>query len=799
MMRRNLFEASDDLPAEPNDRVQPGFRAAVAMGAPEQVNDRRLRVVAGNKQTVDLPMRLRISRRLAARLKALRRRETLIIGAAFVLLALLLLPLLWLLFHVYFDHAGVPDLNAFIRFELPSTGVVRDAHGRVLIEVAREYRTTVTYDGVPPIVRQAILSTEDKNFFAHSGVSYASLPRVIRKTTARSISEWRKGDRAFRLLLPQGGSTLTQQLVRGYFLREMTSRSDSDPCFHAGFAPPRLIAAVLGAPATNKLLRKLEEVRLSLWLEREMVRRYGSRERAKRELFARYANFLYLGNGRYGYAAAAEYYFGRPLASFTSDDADKAALLAAIGKSPLEYAPRPGNERLLSRRSQVLALMVRNGYISAKLAARENAEPIRVAALNPIKTDAPAAIEHVFDELALHGGSLFSIEDLFLGRISVESTVDARVQEIVNDALEEGLARYEKRHPKGLGVVQGSVVVLRNSDAAILAEAGGRQVYGERRAHYSDYNRVTGSLRQPGSTMKPLVYLAAFERGMGLDSEVPDEPIGVPLGSDGGVKWVTNYDNEFKGPIPIRQALAESRNAVAVWITREIGVRTVINTAGEMGIQTPLQPYLSTALGASEVNLLELANAYRAIASGVAAKPHVINQVIGISGQSLYAARPGGQRIDSNALRSIQEGLRGVVRLPGGTAHSLASRDFPIAVMGKTGTTSDFRDALFVGSTYGPEGITVAVRIGFDDNRPLGRRETGGRTALPVFREIMLRVYEGNLVGKPPRFPREIEAGIDKYLEARAALEASRREELAFSNILVGTPISEAANLSVRQ
>lgn len=755
--------------------------------------------VAPDAQSVDLPTRLRISRGLAARKKVQRRRDTLIVSAAFLPLALVVLPLLWLVFHVYFDRAGVPNLDAFIQFELPRTGVVRDAHGKVLIEVAREYRTTIAYDDIPPIVRQAILATEDKNFFTHSGVNYASLPRVIRKTAARSIAEWREGDEPFRLMLPQGGSTLTQQLVRGYFLRELTSRSDSDPCLHAGFGPPRLIALVLGAPATNKLLRKLEEVRLSLWLEREMIQRYGSRERAKREIFARYANFLYLGNGRYGYAAASEYYFGRPLASFTPDDADKAALLAAIGKSPLEYSPRPGNERLLSRRSQVLQLMVRNGDISRELAARENAEPINVAARNPIKTAAPAAIEHVFDELALHGGSLFSLEDLFLGRISVESTIDSRVQAIVNDALEEGLAQYEQRHPKGVGKIQGSIVVLRNADAAILAEAGGRQVYGERRTHYSDYNRVTGSLRQPGSTMKPLVYLAAFEQGMGLDSEVPDAPIGVPLGRDDGVKWITNYDNNFKGEIPIRQALAESRNTVAVWVTRQIGVSAVINTAGEMGIRTPLQPYLSIALGASEVNLLELANAYRAIASGVVANPHVINQVTGISGQSLYAAQPGGERIDSRALRSIQEGLRGVVRLPSGTAHSLASRDFPIAVMGKTGTTSDFRDALFVGSTYGPEGITVAVRIGFDDNRPLGRKETGARAALPVFREVMLRVYEENLVGKPPRFPREIEAGIDEYLAARAALEASRREELAFNEMLVGTPISEAADRSVRQ
>ncbi|HSM50457.1 MAG TPA: penicillin-binding transpeptidase domain-containing protein, partial [Thermoanaerobaculia bacterium] len=131
----------------------------------------------------------------------------------------------------------------------------------------------------------------------------------------------------------------------------------------------------------------------------------------------------------------------------------------------------------------------------------------------------------------------------------------------------------------------------------------------------------------------------------------------------------------------------------------------------------------------------------------------------------------GDPALSSPALRSLQEGLRGVVRLPSGTAHRLAARDFPVPVMGKTGTTSDFRDALFIGSTYGESGITVAIRIGFDDNRPLGRRETGGRAALPIFREIMLRVYAEQLVGQAPKFPREIEAGIDRYLAAQATRE----------------------------
>lgn len=741
-----------------------------------------------------LVRRLRGKRRVAARPRAALWRGSILLAVVLAVAALVLIPAAWLVYHVYFDRSRLPDLAAFIRFEPPTIGTVYDAHGRVMIELAREYRRVVTYDEVPAIVRQAILAAEDKRFFAHGGVDYSALPRVVQKTAVRSGTEWWKGGHGLRLLLPQGGSTLTQQLVRGYFLQRLTSRPDADAKFHTGLAPPRLLSLVLGASATNKLLRKMEEVRLTLWLEREMRARYGSQERAKREIFARYASFIYLGNGRYGFAAASEYYFGKDLSSYTTDDAGNAALLAAISKSPRDYAPVPGNRRAINRRNQILALMARNGSIPESLAKRCQGEPIRVASVSPIKTDAPAAIEHVLDELARRGGSGCRVEDLFQGRVVVHSTVDARVQAIVNEALERGLALYEKRHPRSKGEIQGSVVVLQNADAAILAEAGGRQVYRDRDTRYSDYNRVTASLRQPGSAMKPLVYLAAFESGMGLDTEVPDEPISVPLG-DGGIKWIANYDNQFKGPIPMREALAESRNAAAVWIALEIGVGTVIRTAHQMGIRTPLQPYISTALGASGVHLLELASAYRAIASGVLADPHVIDRVTDVSGERLYQAPRGAREVHSEALLAIQEGLRGVVRLPDGTAHSLDGPGFPIPTMGKTGTTSDFRDALFVGSTYGTPGITVAVRIGFDDNRPLGWQETGGRTALPIFREIILRVYKDHLVGQAQNFPRVIEDGIDSYLAMQAAPDesvrpdASRAERPGLEARLPGPPL----------
>ena len=301
--------------------------------------------------------------------------------------------------------------------------------------------------------------------------------------------------------------------------------------FVHGLTVPRVMSAVLGAPATNKLLRKLEEVRLALWLEEAMRKQYGTREQAKREIFARYASFIYMGSGRYGFGAASEYYFDKPLAGYTIEDAGRAALLAGIGKSPRDYAPVAGSSRPLQRRNQILALMARNGYIPEELARRCQAEPVGVVRPAVAKTEAPAVIEHVLDELQAHGGARFAVEDLFQGRIRVRSTVDQRVQRVVNEALENGLALYEKRHPRARGLTQGSVVVLANADAAILAEAGGRQLYNLRSNRYSDYNRVTGSLRQPGSVMKPFVYLAAFRNGLTLDATVPDEPISVPVGS----------------------------------------------------------------------------------------------------------------------------------------------------------------------------------------------------------------------------------------------------------------------------
>src|SRR5271165_1053410 len=702
-------------------------------------------------------------------------RSSRLLRIASLLAAIPIVLLMCGIIYVTYNRTDLPDLDAFIRFEPPSSGHIYDTNGHVLIEVGRERREIIQYNNIPEVLRQAILSAEDENFFSHSGVDYSVFPRVLAKTNIRALMGRAGGsDRnnaAGRvLLLPQGGSTITQQLVRGYFLQKLTGTKNSNVLQHEGVLA-HLLAFVFGVPGVNRFLLKVEEMRLSLWIEGEMRKHYGSKRRAKEELFARYVSFIYLGNGRYGFAAASNYYFGIPVTELTAEDADKAALLAGITKSPGEYAPTMAdNQKPLRRRNQILALMVKNHFLSAQVAGRCQQAPIRLAAHVTGPIEAPAAVGNVLEELKGVDTTLSSdiaMNQLLEGHIQVYSTIDDRIQRFANTALENGLNLYEKRHSQNVGLIQGAVVVLRNSDSAILAEAGGRRTYKGLNASYSDYNRATQSLRQPGSAMKPIAYLAAFRQGaIDLDTPVPDEPIAVVTPGDRPLKWISNFDNTFKGIIPARQALAESRNAVAIWIVQQIGIDSVLKTARDVGIRTSLHRYDTTALGASEVTLLELANSYRMMASGIHAEPYVIAKIEHNAGEVVYSHTSDccASNENESEISLIQEGLRGVVRIPSGTAHALVSHAFPIPVMGKTGTTNNYRDALFVGSTFGANGITVAVRIGFDDNRSLGAKETGALAALPLFREIILKIYQEELVGPPPAFPVEMEENIDAYL-----------------------------------
>jgi penicillin-binding protein 1A len=689
----------------------------------------------------------------------------------------------WLTHRVWIDRSGAPDIQAFIRFDEPTSSAIYAANGPLLIELARQRREIVDFDQIPPVLREALLAAEDKNFFTHRGVDPAAWPRVLVRNLAaigraakRALTSGERCHVAFR----QGGSTITQQLVRGYFLQHVTRRENADVPLSDAW-PARLGGRLLGVRAANKLVRKVEELRLALWLEETLAAHVGSRRRAKELIFARYASLIYFGGGRYGIAEASKYYFDKPLDSYTEGDVAEAALLAGIIKSPRDYAPTAANaEAARRRRNDILARMQRSGRLDAKASQRAQTALIEVASPPSPELHAPAAVSSVLAELRQGVGG-FGVNDLLHGRVRVHTSIDTPLQRIAEEAVEDGLQRYERRHPARAGTTQAAVVVLRNADAAILAEVGGRQHYDGRAVRYTDYNRARQALRQPGSALKPLVYLTALRAGASLDTLVLDEPIDVQSASPTQVKAIANYDETFRGPIRLREALAESRNAATVWLAREVGMPGILRTAHELGIDTPLQPYLSTALGASEVTLRELANVYRALASGIAARPHVIERMENPRREVVYQTTEHGRPLHMPELRMIQEGLRGVVRLPGGTARALAARGFPVAVIGKTGTSSEFRDALFVGSSYGPDGITVAVWMGRDDHEPLGGGESGARVALPVFRDIMAKAYQPGVRGAAPRLPDSIERGIDAYLSWRAIMadDAAPRPDIS--------------------
>jgi membrane peptidoglycan carboxypeptidase len=337
------------------------------------------------------------------------------------------------LYRVYFNRDNLPDLGPFTRFEFPSIGHVYDANGQPLIELAREYRTITQFADIPPVVREAILATEDKRFFSHNGVDYSSMPRVIGKVrlgawAMRLLTRGQRDNMSGRAIFPQGGSTITQQLVRGVFLQHQTSQENSYQLRNLGLLP-RALSLVIGARNVNMVLRKREEIRLALWLEQQMRERFGSKRRAKEEIFARYASFVYMGNGQYGFARASEYYFGRRLSTFTPADADKAAMLASIAKSPRDYAPTARDTvPILRRRNQGLALMAERGFLSRDQmsAARQRHLPdIEHRESKPFQSS--AVVEHVLQELKATNAAL-SIDDLLQGQVQVTSTVDARVR-----------------------------------------------------------------------------------------------------------------------------------------------------------------------------------------------------------------------------------------------------------------------------------------------------------------------------------------------------------------------------------
>ncbi|MDR3425683.1 MAG: PBP1A family penicillin-binding protein [Alphaproteobacteria bacterium] len=471
----------------------------------------------------------------------------------------------------------------------------------------------------------------------------------------------------------QGGSTLTQQLAKNLFL-----------------SPERT------------LKRKVQEMLLAFWLEHTYT---------KDQILTAYLNRVYLGSGAYGVDAAARIYFNKPASEL---NVREAAIIAGLLRAPSRFSPKRDQVQSMERAKVVLQAMVDEGYIT-------DAQRNKAIAGGPSQghktadgNDGHYFADWVYDQL----GPL--IADTQQDMI-VKTTLDLPLEKMAERDVEDILSKQGEARD-----VSEAALITVAPDGAVRALTGGRD-YRE-----SQFNRATQAERQPGSSFKPIVYLAAIEQGLTPDDIIPDAPITI------GDYSPADYEGRYLGPITARQALAESINTVAVRVLERAGVGNVIQTAQDLGISSPLEHDAALALGASEVTPLEMATVYASLASGGRAiTPYAIKEIDSRSGQVLYRHNnvTPPQVVNADAVATLTGMMEDVVKDGTGKAASLGSR--PVA--GKTGTTSDYHDAWFAGFTAD---YTTVVWMGNDDNSSM-RKVTGGSLPAQLWHNYMTEAERG--------------------------------------------------------
>lgn len=474
----------------------------------------------------------------------------------------------------------------------------------------------------------------------------------------------------------QGGSTITQQLAKNLFLTPEKS-----------------------------LRRKVQEALLALWLEH----RYS-----KDQILSAYLNRVYLGSGAYGIDAAARTYFGKPA---TEVSLYESAVLAGLLKAPSRYSPTSNPDESAERARTVLAAMIDGGFITQ--------EERNVALAQATTRQARSGSEGRY-----FADWVTELVEGFVGRnhgdVVVRTTIDRNLQRAAERRIEEMLAG-----PGVAAKVRQAALVAMTPEGAVRALVGGRDYAA------SEFNRATQALRQPGSSFKPIIYLAALEAGVDPDSPIEDTPVRIGDYSPG------NYEGKFRGTITVAQALAYSSNVATLRLLDRVGVDRVRRLASEMGISSPLNRDLSLALGTSEVTPLDLTRAYAVIANrGVSVWPYAITEIRDRDGNVLYQRRPGGasQVADPAAVANLTNMMEGVLTFGTGKAARL---NRPAA--GKTGTTQEYHDAWFLGFTAD---LVAGVWLGNDDNS-LMNKVTGGGLPAKVWQAFMTDAYAPN-GGRPP-------------------------------------------------
>lgn len=576
---------------------------------------------------------------------------------------------------------GLPQVSALEDFTPPSSTRIFAVDGALLAEFATQRRTPVALEAVPPDLVRAVLAIEDHRFFDHMGINI----RRILKALAVDILEGR---------LVEGGSTITQQLAKVLFL-----------------SPEKTLA------------RKLREALLALQIERRHT---------KEEVLGFYLNQIYLGNGAYGVAAAAEVYFRKPLEEL---DLAECALLAALPKAPSLYDPFRNPERARARRNLVLERVSVLGWAAAGEVEAAKAASLPEPPSSGPRVTAPYFVEAVRRQLLENLG----LDLVYQGGLRVYTTLDSALQKSSEGALVRALDAVDKRHPRRTPAAQGAVIALDPATGGVRALAGGRNW------RESSFDRALQARRQPGSAYKPFVYLAALESGFTQASTLVDAPARFPGASPREPWEPRNYDREFQGEMTLRKALALSRNLPTIRLMADVGKAQVDDVARRLGLEGPLGEGLASALGVGGTTLLELTRAYAALpAGGLLPHPHLIRAVYGPDGRNLWPRPPGPKRVlEPVTAYVLSDMLRAVVEM--GTAKSARALPFPVA--GKTGTTDEQRDALFVGFS---SRLALGVWVGRDDNSPLGGGETGSQAALPAWIDIIL---SSAAEGPPPPWP----------------------------------------------
>lgn len=538
-------------------------------------------------------------------------------------------------------------------------------------------RIPVRLDEVPPHLIDAVLTVEDRRFLTHGGLD----PRRIAGALVANIRERR---------LTQGGSTVTQQLARTLFLNR-----------------------------DRTLIRKIREAAIALSLEREFP---------KERLLSAYLNHIYLGQDGgaaiHGVGRAAEFFFNKDVTELAVEES---AMLAGIIRGPSVYSPHRHPERALARRDLVLRLMRQEGRLTDEELQRAlEAEP-SIAEPNRLTGDGRWYFDYLRAELAG-----WVSEDIGGAGLTVIATLEPGAQRAAEAVVARHLARLEELRPRlarQAQPLQAALVAMDPWTGEIVAMVGGRS-YGE-----SQFNRASEARRQPGSSFKPIVTLAAIERSQGrpftLASTLEDEPLAYEMPN--GVWSPSNSDHEFLGPVSLRTALEESRNVPFARLGIEVGPERIVQTARRLGVESPLAPYPALALGASEVTLLELTGAYAVLAAeGQRTRPHAVRSALGQDGDRLGDADRVQTTREFSAAEAyvVTSALRGVVE--NGTGVAVRDLGYHGPVAAKSGTTNGARDAWFVG--YTPE-LVVGVWVGFDDGTPVGL--TGSQAALPMFADFL--------------------------------------------------------------